>query len=205
MARTGPRCNQWTGPVRPITPPNKSKNAHEAELTRSKQRKPNEHYWHYETPQKAQLLAIVSWENTKPFRLRARKSEIIKHCEISRTRAYEIIKSGHTRQLAHDFDRVETRGSKLLLLDDQIHKLEQLIWNNGFEGRTITWDSLAQETQVSGRGQDIVSGKIIQRALGQKDWRYCIACRKSYVSPAHARKRLKWAIDMLAKYPKKED
>ena len=85
--------------------------------------------------------------------------------------------------------------------DEDIDRLEGLIWRNGFEGRIMTWDSLAEEANVRGRNQEYLSGRTIQRALGQRDWRHCVACQKSYVSPYHAKRRKKWATDMLAKYP----
>ncbi|KAG9242760.1 hypothetical protein BJ878DRAFT_513884 [Calycina marina] len=40
----------------------------------------------------------------------------------------------------------EKRGSKKRLSDEDINKLENLIWKYGFEGRTMTWESLAEES-----------------------------------------------------------
>jgi len=60
MARTGPRRNRFTGPTRPATPPGKSHNDHEAELPPAKRRKLNPTFQQYETPQKAQVHAIVA-------------------------------------------------------------------------------------------------------------------------------------------------
>ena len=59
MARTGPRRNQYTGPVQPVTLANRTYKKHEAFLLPAKRKKPNDCYYHYKTPQKAQVQAIV--------------------------------------------------------------------------------------------------------------------------------------------------
>ena len=50
-----------------------------------------------------------------------------------------------------------------------------------------------------------MSAKTIQRALGQLGWRHCVACRKSFLSKKLKDQRVKWARDMLDKYPEPED
>ena len=205
MARTGLRRNQFTGPARPSTPSGQSHEAHEASLPAAQRQKINEHWYQYETPQKAQVCSIAAWEDSKPFNERQTRREIFKHCEVSEREGYEILREGTLRRHHNDPTKAETRGSKHLLSEEDISKLEKLVWENGFEGRTMTWEALAEEAGVRGRGQEYISGKTVQRALGQKSWRHCIACRKSYVSPEHAKRRQKWAKDMKAKYPLPSD
>ena len=50
IAREGPRRNQFTGPIRPKTPPKVSHDTHEASLPSAKRRKPNKYYEYYDTP-----------------------------------------------------------------------------------------------------------------------------------------------------------
>ena len=205
MARTGPRRNRITGPAVPSTPSNVSHNDHQDSLPPAKRRKINESYYQYETPQKAQVTALVAWEDKKPFKERATRKDIFDHCEVSERQGYDILQKGTLRRLHNDPGKVETRGSKRILANEDIDRLEKLIWSHGFEGRTMTWESLAEEANIRGRNQEFISGRTVQRALGQRDWRHCIACRKSYVSPCHAKRRNKWAKDMLAKYPRPID
>jgi hypothetical protein len=221
MARTGPRRNQWTGPARANTPPAQV-DPSEPTIRPAKRRKlDNEHYAQYETPQKSDVQSIVCWEDSKPQEERATRQEIFDHCEVSRTRGFEMIKGmykktgdvdtldlqGTSARRHHNDPTVkENRGRKAMISEEDIKRLEKIIWENGFEGRTLTWNMLAEEAGIPGeKPGEFLSGKTIQRHLGQYGWRHCVACRKSFLSKELKKKRVKWAKDMLAKYPTPKD
>jgi len=111
----------------------------------------------------------------------------------------------HPRRYHNDPAIKEARGAKALLSERDIRRLERIMWRNRFEGRTLTWEALAEEAGLSGRDGKTVSGKTIQRALGQLGWRHCVAYRKPFLSQKLKNQRVKWAKDMLEKYPNPED
>jgi hypothetical protein len=70
----------------------------------------------------------------------------------------------------------------------------------------MTWTALAEEAQIEGQNKGTyVSGRTIARHMASYRWRYCIACRKGFVSPELMARRKKWAKDMLKKYPNAVD
>jgi hypothetical protein len=93
-----------------------------------------------------------------------------------------------------------------LLNERDIRRLERIIWRYGFEGRRMTWDALAEEAQIESQKKgSYVSGRTIQQAMNEYGWRHCLACRKGFVSDDLAKRRKKWAKDMLEKYPDPTD
>ncbi|KAK4099712.1 hypothetical protein N658DRAFT_517214 [Parathielavia hyrcaniae] len=78
--------------------------------------------------------------------------------------------------------------------------MENLIWTHGFEARALTWQALAFEAGVAAE----VSWRMIQRSMGTLDYRKCVACRKGWVSPSTAKKRLEAATVALEKRPTPE-
>ena len=56
-----------------------------------------------------------------------------------------------SRRLYNDPVQIETRGKKPLLSEEVINRLERLIWDNSFEGRIMSWDTLAQEAGIRGQ------------------------------------------------------
>ena len=73
--------------------------------------------------------------------------------------------------------------------------MEQIIEKEEIAGRALTWKQLGLEA----------SGETVKRMMGTLDYRKCIACRKGWVKPEIALRRLEYARHMLEKYPKPED
>lgn len=92
-----------------------------------------------------------------------------------------------------------TRGRKSIITSDQIREMEHILETEGIAARSMTWEQLGQEVGVD------VCGKTIQRTMGAKDYRKCIACQKGWVSPDTAAYRMEFARRMLDKYPTTED
>ncbi|CAG8949837.1 hypothetical protein HYFRA_00004163 [Hymenoscyphus fraxineus] len=80
--------NQHTGSRNLPTPP-ENKSPFDSTLQGTKRK--NEHDDHHETRLKAHVLAIVEWEDSKPFQERAKREDIFKFCGVSERRGYAII------------------------------------------------------------------------------------------------------------------
>lgn len=158
------------------------------------------HFYHHDTPKKARVKGAVAFAQQQKERYGRDFSynEIFRACQVSKTRGYEIIKS---------FDRKfhnackETRGRKKLLTDEDLDKIERLLWSEGFEARRLTYPQLLPAAGIDKE----VHSQTIQRALGTRQWRKCIACPRSFVSQRHAKQRVEFARKSLEERPTKED
>ena len=56
--------------------------------------------------------------------------------------------------------------------------MENILENEGLEGRSLTWIQLGFEAQVE------ASEAIIRRAMGTLDYHKCVACQRVWQSPA---------------------
>ncbi len=77
--------------------------------------------------------------------------------------------------------------------------MEEIIDREGIQGHALTWAQLGLEANVK------ASGDTIKRMMGTLDYRKCIACKKGWVKPEVAERRLEYAQCMLEKYPEPED
>ena len=93
--------------------------------------------------------------------------------QIPPTTGFRITNSTDPRRLTHSKIWTETRGSKKKLSERDIRYVETLLWRAGYDGRILSWDTLAIEASLE------VSARTLQRAMVQKDWRRCLACRRS--------------------------
>ncbi|KAN0101622.1 MBOAT, membrane-bound O-acyltransferase family domain containing protein [Hyaloscypha variabilis] len=64
------------------------------------------------------------------------------------------------------------------------------------------WQSTSPETEQLPQTFSSDKFTYLYYTLG---WRHCVACRKTFLSPAAKRACVKWAKDMLAKYPEPKD
>jgi len=154
---------------------------------------------HWDTPHKAALQAqaklveseILYDANGNAVTCR----QLFTHQHISPTIGYRIINSRDPRRLAHSEIRAETRGRKVQFTARDTRAVERVLWRCGFDGRVLSWDALALEAGVD------VSGRTVRRYLRQKDYRRCLACQRSWIAPALVQIRVRFAREMLAKYP----
>ncbi len=93
----------------------------------------------------------------------------------------------------------ETRGRKKKLSDDDIDRLEEFLWKNGVEGRTLSCQALLMEAGI----EATVSDRTIHRSLQTRDWRKCIAFHRGFVSPQLAERRVEAARKSLEERPHK--
>jgi hypothetical protein len=160
---------------------------------------PQRHYTHYSTPIKTrlrgqvQLLKALNRDLDQPGV--TTKRQLFRESKIPARSGYRILASTRDRRTLDQ----ETRGRKPKLTDADLRYLELIIQRTGWDGRVLTWSGLATEANLN------VSWRTIQREMKTLDYRRCIACKASWVSPNHAARRLEWASYILAKYPEPED
>ena len=158
---------------------------------------------HWTTPQKAKLKAEAEILDQSlvysPRGTRRTKRQLFKDQNVPRASGFQILKHSSIRRLVNDSNRKETRGRKSKLTESDVHHAEMIIWRYGREGRVLTWEELAQEADLD------VSGRTLQRHLVTLGYRRCLACRRNFVGEEIAALRVKFAEEMLAKYPNPKD
>lgn len=114
---------------------------------------------------------------------------------------------------------VDRRGRKPKLTRQQIAHMEAVLDEaTCAEDRQYTWTSLAQEAGIETKEPPLpgdqrravdeeqgVSERTIRRAMQQLDYRHCIACRKTYMSPRIREARVKFAYKALDQRPQPQD
>ena len=156
-------------------------------------------YTHHDTPKKAQLRGTISFLESE--RIPYFKSHVFRHFDIPRRSGYRVLAEENARRHHNDPDVEEKRGRKLLLSSEDVQAMEKLIWDHGYEARTLTWTSLLHAAGI----EKTCHTRTVQRAMGTLDYRKCIACPKRWVSQASAQKRVEYAQIMRKRYPKPED
>ena len=152
------------------------------------------------TPKKARIQGTCDFLDAKGIFYS--HNDIFRFHRVCKTSGWKALRE------SRDFDSrtfhstfAETRGRKKKLSQNDLKRLEQFLESNGFDGRTITWDSLP-----AAAGLDVeVSGETVRRALKTIGFRRCIACQKAWVSKDLADRRKAYAQTMLDRYPNKED
>jgi hypothetical protein len=127
------------------------------------------------------------------------KAQIFRDHDVPPRTAYRHLNDEDPRRLNNSQIREERRGAEKAISDEQLKEIEKLVRENGVDGRTLTFADIKDELHLE------CHPRTIQNYLGDLNYHRCIACRTSWVSPDHAKRRKKWAEDMLAKYPEKED
>ncbi len=163
---------------------------------------PRDENAHHPTPNKAKVQAVI--EFNKAHEIKYRTTDVFKHFKVPERTGWRIISkdgpSTSARKRHNDLSLPETRGRKSKITKRDIQKMDHFLQTQGFEGRILTWLQLAAECGIEG-----VSEQTIQRTLSNSlHYSKCIACSKSWVSPSAARNRLRFAIEMLRKYPTPE-
>jgi len=149
---------------------------------------------HYPTPKKSQILSTVSFlESHKPHPFF--KADVFRHFQVNIRRGWDILHQGRERRYLEP----ETRGRKHIISAEDLTKMEQIIWQFGFQARALTWQGLAIKVGIH------ASARTVQRAIGTLRYRKCIACEKGFVSPSNAKRRLEAAKLALHYRPHPED
>ncbi|KAK3382920.1 hypothetical protein B0T24DRAFT_27678 [Lasiosphaeria ovina] len=123
------------------------------------------------------------------------KADLFRESGISKIRGWQILKDGYDRR----HPQVETRGRKPIVSAEGLRKMEAIIWQYGFQARSLTRQGLANQAGIQ------ASARAIERAMGTLQCRKCIACQKGWSSPAPAKRRVHDAQLALQCRPNPED
>lgn len=104
---------------------------------------------HWATPTRVRLqclaedetLFFAGQDKIKPPSQR----QLFRQIGIPRTTAQRILKSNQQRLL---HGKSETRGRKNKLTEADIQAVEDLLWQEGFEARSLTWKELCLELNL---------------------------------------------------------
>ena len=134
---------------------------------------------HYLTLVKARLLGASAY--LEKHYISHFKADLFREFGIySNIQGWGILYKSYDRR----YFEVETRGRKPLILAEDLHKMEQIIWQYGFQIRALTWQGLAIEVGI------YTSARTVQRVIGTLGYRKCIACEKGFMSLSNAKKRV---------------
>jgi hypothetical protein len=128
------------------------------------------------------------------------KNDIFRATGVVKRTGYRFLQD-HERTFHNNPFADETRGRKKKLSDVDLDKIESLLWNNGIEGRRLSKQALLMESGV----EVDCSDSTILRALGQRDWRRCVACQCSFVDSKLQERRVQEAKKSLGPRPRPED
>jgi hypothetical protein len=78
---------------------------------------------------------------------------------------------------------------------EKLQEIEEILEQEGLEGRGLTWEQLGSEVGLD------ADRKTIQKALGALGYHKCIACRKQWVDNSTAIRRVEHSRVMLECYP----
>lgn len=160
----------------------------------------NRSHTNYDTPTKAALReAVAGYDRRGPTATTPTKSRIYQRFGIPYSSAHRVLNAQSSRRVPFEAEDPEPRGRRTKLTAGDLEYCEHIIRDFGGQGRDLTWEQLANECNLD------VSARTLQRHMGSLDYRRCIACRTTWVSPRAAKRRVDFAYTMLQKYPKASD
>jgi len=158
---------------------------------------------HYSTPKNSRIRGTISY--LEAFDIPHFKSRVFAFHGASKRSGYRALEKPESEEYDADrtfhSTRVETRGRKKKLSDEDLAIIERFIESNGYDGRTITWAGLPA---AAGLDTDCCA-ETVRRALKTLDCRFCIAYEKKYYSPRLKERRSEYCRTMLERYPHKTD
>lgn len=155
----------------------------------------------HDTPKKNRLIGAVQFADSLPQR--HFRSDIFRKFDFKKSAGWRALREAHPDHRSFNNAFEETRGRPKALSDDDLAVLEKFIESEGFDARTTPWEAMP-----AAAGLDLdppPSRKTIQRALKTRDFRFCVACQKSWISSKLGDVREEYCRTMLERYPLKED
>ncbi|KAF1816226.1 hypothetical protein P152DRAFT_504951 [Eremomyces bilateralis CBS 781.70] len=124
------------------------------------------------------------------------KCKVYQHFGVPYRSGTRLI-SENNRDRRHFEPGEDPRSRPLLVETKDIYEMERILEEQDVYGRTMSWEALGYEAGL------YVSGRTIERAMGTKDYRRCVACNKAWIFSKPTKKRVDWATLMKARYPTK--
>ena len=149
-------------------------------MSRTPIREHHEAHKHYSYYTKAAVVGTISFLEAK--KIPHTKSDVFRFFEMSNTQGWRTIQEGVPRSMSDDPDRKETRGRKRLVTEEQVQAMEQILQNDGPDGRGKPWKDLGLEVGCK------ASGRTIKRAMEEKGYQKCSACHRNRVSKSTPRR-----------------
>ena len=149
------------------------------------------------TPVKARIHGECDFLESEGLKIS--KEKVFRYNSVSRATGYRIPRSSNPRTLKNDLTRKKTRGRRSLISPREIHEMEQILENEGLEGRALTWQQLRFEVELD------LSEVTIQRTMGIIDYHKCLAYQRGWQSPKRVANRVKYAKVMLERHSESGD
>ena len=104
---------------------------------------------HHRTPKKAKVQGMYEFALVQQRRYGTPffKSDIFRIAGVSQTRGNKILKD-YPRTFHNNPFVDETRGRKRILTEEDVDKMEKVIWDHGIEGRMLSYHGLLQEAGI---------------------------------------------------------
>ena len=98
------------------------------------------YYFHNDTPKKARVKGAYAFAEMQRLHYGHQYSmgDLFKAAGVTSARGYHILKDYNRRFHNNPFTE-ETRSRKKILTEDDLDKVERMLWDNGTDGRTLSY------------------------------------------------------------------
>ncbi|KAK4237894.1 hypothetical protein C8A03DRAFT_15612 [Achaetomium macrosporum] len=165
-----------------------------------------QHHFHHHSPTtKYKVQGTVDFLRDRGLLGQGRlftKEQIFEHFNVSHSAGYRIL--GTPRDLeprTFHSDHPDPRGRKKKLDHQALVQIERCIDQGVFDGRTLPWEAIPRAASLDVE----VSGRTVQRAIRELNFRRCVACENEYRSSRSKAARVEHARAMLERYPQPND
>ena len=118
---------------------------------------------HWDTPSKSRLKTsanlLEQFSQSSPGAPYFSRRQLFQQLQVPEASGRRIIKQNDPRRLHNSNTRPETRGREHALTERDIRHLELILWQSGFDGRSLTWKSLAFEANLD------ISERTVRRVM----------------------------------------
>lgn len=114
------------------------------------------------------------------------KSAIFKHFQLSRSQGYRALVTPPSQR--NDPGWAETRGRPSKISDEDMSKMEAILWDEQYEGVNLNWAGLAKEAGVL----TACTVRTLHRAMGTLGYRRCLRCTRSWVHRRNRERRVEY-------------
>ena len=157
-----------TRPIQGCTPPPNHKASPPPRTKKARKTARKEH----STPSRSNVL--FGAHIIDKFKLKLTKRALFREAGVTKSTAYNIIKTGDPRTLRNSDERVNKRSRPKLISLDQLRQMDHILQTEDIEGRSLTYDQLGN--MVTPLIQ--ANARTIKEALaGTMQYSKCLACQ----------------------------
>ncbi|KAL2126551.1 hypothetical protein VTI74DRAFT_705 [Chaetomium olivicolor] len=162
-------------------------------------------FQHHSTPKKCRVQGTIDFLRSTGQLGQGKlftKEQVFRYYNVSHSAGYRTL--GQPTALdprTFHSKYSETRGRKRKLDREALAQIERCVEQGGFDGRTLPWEAIPSAADL-----DIeISGRTVRRAVGELNFRRCIACERQYRSQQSKDQRVEYSRLMLERYPEPKD